>query len=84
MKKGKATKVSLFKATDYVARYLSQHSTPTDLNKNPKKGKGKGNGTFNNSDEQRGVKRFKRVQEEVVEIDPRVTDNSFEAKVCVL
>ena len=37
-----------------------------------------------NSDEKRGVERFRRVKEELVEIDNRVVDNSFEAKVSVL
>lgn len=39
---------------------------------------------FMNSDEKRGVERFRRVKEEAVQIDHRVKDNSFEAKVCVL
>jgi len=37
-----------------------------------------------NSDEKRGVERFRRVKDETIEIDERVKDNSFEAKVCVL
>lgn len=37
-----------------------------------------------NSDEKRGIERFRRVKEEEVEIDNRVVDNSFEAKVSVL
>ena len=37
-----------------------------------------------NSDEKRGVERFRRIKEEEVEIDTRVVDNSFEAKVSVL
>lgn len=37
-----------------------------------------------NSDEQRGIERFRRVKEEEVVIDHRVQDNSFEAKVSVL
>lgn len=37
-----------------------------------------------NSDEKRGVERFRRVKEEEVAIDDRVVDNSFEAKVSVL
>lgn len=37
-----------------------------------------------NSDEKRGVERFRRVKEEEVNIDERVVDNSFEAKVSVL
>lgn len=37
-----------------------------------------------NSDEKRGVERFRRVKEEEVQIDDRVVDNSFEAKVSVL
>lgn len=37
-----------------------------------------------NSDEKRGVERFRRVKEEEVLIDQRVVDNSFEAKVSVL
>lgn len=37
-----------------------------------------------NSDEKRGVERFRRVKEEEVQIDHRVVDNSFEAKVSVL
>lgn len=37
-----------------------------------------------NSDEKRGVERFRRVKEEIVQVDHRVKDNSFEAKVCVL
>lgn len=37
-----------------------------------------------NSDEKRGIERFRRVKEEDVKIDDRVTDNSFEAKVSVL
>lgn len=36
-----------------------------------------------NSDEQRGIERFRRVKEEEVIIDHRVQDNSFEAKVSV-
>lgn len=37
-----------------------------------------------NSDEKRGIERFRRVKEEEVSIDDRVVDNSFEAKVSVL
>lgn len=37
-----------------------------------------------NSDEKRGIERFRRVKEEEVAIDERVVDNSFEAKVSVL
>jgi hypothetical protein len=37
-----------------------------------------------NSDEKRGVERFRRVKEEVVSVDSRLSDNSFEAKVSVL
>jgi hypothetical protein len=37
-----------------------------------------------NSDEKRGIERFRRVKEEEVSIDERVVDNSFEAKVSVL
>ena len=37
-----------------------------------------------NSDEKRGIERFRRVKEEEVQIDNRVVDNSFEAKVSVL
>lgn len=36
-----------------------------------------------NSDEKRGVERFRRVKDEEVEIDNRLADNSFEAKVSV-
>lgn len=36
-----------------------------------------------NADEKRGIERFRRVKEETVEVDPRVKDNSFEAKVSV-
>jgi hypothetical protein len=39
------------------------------------------NKKFKNADESRGVQRFKRVQEEKVEIDNRLKDNSFDAKV---
>lgn len=36
-----------------------------------------------NSDEKRGVERFRRVKDESVNIDDRLVDNSFEAKVSV-
>lgn len=36
-----------------------------------------------NSDEKRGVERFRRVKDEEVHIDDRLVDNSFEAKVSV-
>jgi hypothetical protein len=36
-----------------------------------------------NSDEKRGVERFRRVKDETVEIDDRLADNSFDAKVSV-
>lgn len=41
------------------------------------------NGKAFNADEQRGIERFRRIKEEHVEIDPRVKDNSFDAKVSV-
>lgn len=37
-----------------------------------------------NSDEKRGVERFRRVKEEEINVDERLQDNSFEAKVSVL
>lgn len=37
-----------------------------------------------NSDEKRGVERFRRVKDEEIEVDMRLQDNSFEAKVSVL
>lgn len=37
-----------------------------------------------NSDEKRGIERFRRIKEEEVHVDERVKDNSFEAKVSVL
>lgn len=36
-----------------------------------------------NADEKRGIERFRRIKEEHIEVDPRVQDNSFEAKVSV-
>lgn len=36
-----------------------------------------------NSDEKRGVERFRRVKDDAIEIDERLKDNSFEAKVSV-
>uniref|UniRef100_A0A182LRZ1 Srp40 C-terminal domain-containing protein n=1 Tax=Anopheles culicifacies TaxID=139723 RepID=A0A182LRZ1_9DIPT len=36
--------------------------------------------SFTNSDEKRGIKRFRRVREEEIEIDQRLMDNSYEAK----
>lgn len=63
----------------------SQYSTPKQNFNNSK------NNSFNNSfknpknsDEKRGVDRFRRVKDEDIEVDPRVKDNSFEAKVSVL
>lgn len=50
-------------------------NTPNNLNNSRKS---------MNSDEKRGVERFRRVKEEEVQIDHRVVDNSFEAKVSVL
>lgn len=37
-----------------------------------------------NSDEKRGIERFRRVKEEEIEVDHRVGNNSFDAKVSVL
>lgn len=36
---------------------------------------------LNKVEEKPGVERFRRIKEEEIQIDPRVTDNSFEAKV---
>lgn len=36
-----------------------------------------------NSDEKRGVERFRRVKDESIEVDERLQDNSFDAKVSV-
>ena len=57
------------------------------FNKNKQNNKNQNNfpnKKFKNADESRGVQRFKRVQEDKVEIDERVKDNSFDAKVSVL
>lgn len=53
-------------------------------NYNTPNSNGKNNQKFFNSDEKRGIERFRRVKEEEIEIDNRVVDNSFEAKVSVL
>uniref|UniRef100_A0A4Y0BFL1 SRP40_C domain-containing protein n=1 Tax=Anopheles funestus TaxID=62324 RepID=A0A4Y0BFL1_ANOFN len=43
-------------------------------------GFGSGHKSFTNSDEKRGVNRFRRVREEDIDIDERLMDNSYEAK----
>lgn len=56
----------------------SFNTTITPISKNNKNRKSM------NSDEKRGVERFRRVKEETVAIDDRLQDNSYEAKVSVL
>lgn len=36
-----------------------------------------------NSDEKRGVERFRRIKDDEIKVDHRLQDNSFEAKVSV-
>jgi hypothetical protein len=36
-----------------------------------------------NSDEKRGVERFRRVKDEEIQVDEKLKDNSFEARVSV-
>jgi hypothetical protein len=65
-----------------------QHSTPNSSFQNSSFNSSFNNSqskkTPKNSDERRGVERFRRVKDEEVEVDPRVQDNSFDAKVSVL
>lgn len=73
---------------DVPSTIYFQHSTPNssfqDNSFNNSFNTSNKKKTPKNSDERRGVERFRRVRDEEIRVDPRVQDNSFEAKVSVL
>lgn len=68
--------MGLIEISNETLSNLIQHSTPSNFNAKANNSK-----KSMNSDEKRGVQRFQRIKNDSVELDPRLTNNSFEAKV---